>query len=293
MISPIASPYLVPFDGSFVLASQPTKPPSDVPPKGQLKAALKMAVGRFDALQRRLYAANKHSVLLIFQALDAAGKDSTIRAVTSGVNPAGFQVNSFKSPSSEELDHDFLWRTAKRLPERGRIGIFNRSYYEEVLVVRVHPEFLAGQCVTPPADLGDLWTQRYESIRAHEKHLADNGYLILKFWLNISKEEQANRFISRISDKRKNWKFSAGDLKERACWDAYMEAFQDALAATSRPWAPWYAIPADSKPFMRLQVADLIVAALDRLAPSYPVLDSEEAAGLEGYAVQLRAELGS
>ena len=292
MISPIASPYLVPFDGSFVLADQPTSPPSNVPLKGQLKDALKMAVERFDALQRRLYAADKHSVLLIFQALDAAGKDSTIRAVTSGVNPTGFQVSSFKAPSSEELDHDFLWRTAKRLPERGRIGIFNRSYYEEVLVVRVHPEFLAGQSVTPPADLGELWAQRYESIRAHEKHLAENGCLVLKFWLNISKEEQANRFLSRISDKRKNWKFSAGDLKERACWDAYMAAFQDALAATSCPWAPWYAIPADSKPFMRLQVAELVVAALERLGPSYPVLDAEEAAGLEGYATQLRAELG-
>lgn len=293
MIDPVASPYLVPFDGSFDLSSAPTAPPVGTPEKGALKSALRGQVKLFDALQRRLYAEDKHSVLLVFQALDAAGKDSTIRAVTRGLNPAGFQISSFKAPSDEELDHDFLWRTAKRLPERGRVGVFNRSYYEEVLVVRVHPGYLKGQRVPVPADLSQLWEQRYESIRSHEKHLADNGTLILKFWLNISRDVQAQRFISRIENQEKNWKFSDGDLKERALWEDYMEAFQDALSATSRPWAPWYAIPADNKPSMRLTVAELIVAALTRLGPRYPVLDAEEAAALPGFAEQLRAELGS
>ncbi|MDP6944242.1 MAG: polyphosphate kinase 2 family protein, partial [Myxococcota bacterium] len=172
MIDPIASPFLVPFDGRFDLAARPTTPPGDPGARAELKKALRKTIDRFDKLQRRLYAANKHAVLLVFQALDAAGKDSTIRAVTRGVNPAGFQVTSFKAPSSEERDHDFLWRSARRLPERGRIGVFNRSYYEEVLVVRVHPEFLAGQRIDLPDDPRTLWQARYASIRSHEKHLA-------------------------------------------------------------------------------------------------------------------------
>jgi PPK2 family polyphosphate:nucleotide phosphotransferase len=291
MIDAIPSRFLVPFDGSFEVASVRTRPELCLPKK-TAKAALAEQIGLFDGLQRRLRAADKHSVLLIFQALDAAGKDSTIRAVTRGVDPAGFQVSAFKAPSAEERDHDFLWRSARRLPERGRIGIFNRSYYEEVLVVRVHPGFLAGQRITPPDDLGDLWTQRYASIRSHEKHLAENGTLILKFWLNVSRDEQARRFLSRIDESRKQWKFSVGDLAERALWGDYMAAFEDALKATSRPWAPWYAIPADHKPTMRLEVARIIVAALGALDPQYPSLSPNELADLPRYAAQLRAELG-
>jgi PPK2 family polyphosphate:nucleotide phosphotransferase len=245
-----------------------------------------------DGLQRRLFAAKKNSVLLIFQALDAGGKDGTIRAITRGIDSAGVQVSSFKAPSAEERRHDFLWRCAGRLPERGQIGVFNRSYYEEVLVVRVHPEFLEGQQVERPDRLSDLWEQRYESIRTHEKHLAQNGTLILKFWLNVSRDEQARRFLSRIDKPEKRWKFSARDLEERACWPAYMTAFEDALRATSRPWAPWYAIPADHKPSLRAEVAKTVVSALDALNPEYPVLPKEQADELPGYAGQLRTELG-
>jgi len=219
--------------------------------------------------------------------MDAAGKDSTIRSVFTGVNPAGFQVFSSKQPSALELDHDFLWRTAKRLPERGRIGVFNRSYYEEVLVVRVHPEYLRGQRL-PDAAFGErFWQQRYQSIRTHEKHLAVNGTLVLKFFLNVSKTEQKERFLSRIARPHKNWKFSSGDVDERAHWDAYMAAYEDALNATSRPWAPWYAIPADDKPFMRLEVARTIAANLRSLNLAYPAPTAKQLASLEEAKIRL------
>jgi PPK2 family polyphosphate:nucleotide phosphotransferase len=208
--------------------------------------------------------------------MDAAGKDSTIRAVMSGVDPAGCQVFSFKQPSSEELDHDFLWRTAKSLPQRGRIGIFNRSYYEETLVVRVHPEYLGGQKLPREINLDDLWQERFESIRDHEKHLARNGTVILKFWLNVSQQEQHKRFLSRLDDKRKNWKFSAGDIAESKLWPDYMHAYEQTLNATSRPWAPWYAIPADDKPYMRLQVAEIIVDSLKKLQLKYPEVSGRQ-----------------
>ena len=224
-------------------------------------------------LQRVLYADNRYAVLLIFQAMDAAGKDGTIRAVMAGVDPTGCQVYAFKQPSSEELDHDFLWRTACRLPERGRIGIFNRSYYEEVLVVRVHPGFLAPQRLPGSVDLPTLWSARFDSIRDHERHLARNGVVILKFWLNVSRAEQGERFLSRLEDKRKYWKFSPADVEERGHWDAYMEAYEDALRATSRPWAPWYAIPADDKHYMRMVVAETIVRTLRGLDLEYPKVD--------------------
>jgi PPK2 family polyphosphate:nucleotide phosphotransferase len=231
-----------------------------------------------------LYAHDRYSVLLIFQALDAAGKDSTIRKVLTGVNPAGFQVFSFKAPGAEELDHDFLWRTARRLPERGRIGVFNRSYYEEVLVVRVHPEFIRGQkefirgqkLPDPPGDMQAFWNDRYASIVDHEAHLARAGTVVLKFWLNVSKDEQKARFLSRLDEPEKNWKFSVGDVKERGHWDEYMQAYDQMLKATSRPWAPWYAIPADDKPFMRRTVADLIVQNLQSLDMDYPQVDPKE-----------------
>jgi PPK2 family polyphosphate:nucleotide phosphotransferase len=276
----IDSPYRVPFDESFRVPGAATVPPADAPDKKGAKQALKQSVGRLEDLQRMLYAQDRISVLLVFQAMDAAGKDSTIRAVMTGINPAGCQVYSFKQPSREELDHDFLWRTTNRLPERGRIGIFNRSYYEEVLVVRVHPEWLEAQRLPHRSNLDTLWPERYEAIAAHELHLAQAGTLVLKFWLNVSREEQSRRFLSRIDEPTKNWKFSKHDVEERQHWDAYMSAYEDALNATSKPWAPWYAIPADNKPFMRATVAAIIVQNLERLGLSYPTLDPEGLARL-------------
>jgi PPK2 family polyphosphate:nucleotide phosphotransferase len=299
------TPYLVPFDGSFRVADADAERPDDAPDKKTRKARLADANEELDTLQRVLYAENRWSLLVVFQALDAAGKDGTIRAVFEGVNPAGCQVHSFKQPSAQELDHDFLWRTAVRLPERGRIGVFNRSYYEEVLVVRVHPEYLEGQqlpglsgngsddvgseaskpSAAPLRSANDLptefWQHRFESIRDHELHLARNGTAILKFWLNVSKDEQRERFLSRLNEPEKHWKFSVGDVREREHWDAYMHAYESALAATSRSWAPWYAIPADSKSYMRMVVSETIVAALQSLGLAYPTVDDEARARFE------------
>jgi PPK2 family polyphosphate:nucleotide phosphotransferase len=280
MLRAMEHPGLVPFDGDFRLSEAPTFVES-VASKKSYKKRLKKLVNELADLQHRLYAADKHAVLLVFQAMDAAGKDSTIRAVMSGVNPAGCQVFSFKQPSAEELDHDFLWRSAKRLPQRGRIGVFNRSYYEETLVVRVHPEYLDGQKLPQPVNLDELWQERFESIRDHEKHLARNGTIVLKFWLNVSREEQHKRFLSRLDDQRKNWKFSAGDLAESALWGDYMHAYEQALNATSRPWAPWYAIPADDKPFMRLQVAEIVVETLKKLNLQYPEVSEKQLAKMQ------------
>jgi len=269
MFEAVKNPCLVPFNGDFNLSEASTLVKT-VPDDKKYKKRLGKLVDQLDDLQRRLYASDKHSVLLVFQAMDAAGKDSTIRAVMSGVDPTGCQVFSFKQPSSEELDHDFLWRTAKSLPQRGRIGVFNRSYYEEVLVVRVHPEYLGGQKLPFKVELDELWQQRYESIRDHEKHLARNGTVVIKFWLNVSRDEQRKRFLSRLDEPQKNWKFSAGDVDESALWKDYMNAYEQALNATSRPWAPWYAIPADDKPYARLQVAEIVVESLKRLDLQYP-----------------------
>jgi len=281
MFEAIENELLVPFDGSFKLSKVSCKPPKKAPGKKKAKRMLADKIDELRDLQRVLYASDHHSVLLVFQAMDAAGKDGTIRAVMSGVNPAGCQVYSFKQPSSEELDHDFLWRTAKCLPERGRIGIFNRSYYEEVLVVRVHPGILDNQRLPfRPDSLDDLFDQRLESIRDHEKHLARNGTVIIKFWLNVSRDEQKARFLKRIDDPSRNWKFAMSDVKERGHWDAYMDAYQDALNKTSRSWAPWYAIPADDKPYMRLRVAEIVVDTLKSLPIQYPTLGDEEMAKL-------------
>lgn len=275
--SPPGSRFLVPFDGSFDLESSPTAPkPDEAGDKPVLKKRLDALVQDIAGLQKRLYASDRYALLLVFQAMDAAGKDSTIRAVTTGVNPAGFQVFSFKAPSKQELDHDFLWRTAVRLPERGRIGVFNRSYYEEVLVVRVHPEFLEGQRLPGVPDPDSLWDERFQSIRDHELHLARNGTVILKFWLNVSRRQQARRFLRRLDRPDKQWKFQSGDLAERERWDDYMNAYQDALAATSRPWAPWYAIPADDKPFMRSEVARIVRDRLEALDLRFPELPRKE-----------------
>ena len=288
MFTPAPSPYLVPFDGSFRVADLETKPPANHEKKKAMRRKLGEQTKRFAELQRLLYADDRFSVLLIFQAMDAAGKDSTIRAVLSGVNPAGFQVFSFKKPSAQELDHDFLWRSALALPERGRIGVFNRSYYEEVLVVRVHPEFLSGQRLPYRWEFGQLWKERFTSIRDHEAHLARNGTVVLKFWLNVSKDEQRDRFVERLQEPEKNWKFESKDVAERDFWNAYMAAYEDALAATSRPWAPWYAIPADHKPFMRCTVSDIVVRTLESLNLRYPDLDSGELRELD----RLKKKLG-
>ncbi|MCB1307431.1 MAG: hypothetical protein KDK30_04595 [Leptospiraceae bacterium] len=269
--------YLVPEDGKFKIKDSRTEPEND-PGKKKCKAELEELVEELHDLQRILYAHDHHSVLLIFQALDAAGKDSTIRAVMSGVNPAGCQVYSFKQPSAEELDHDFLWRCALRLPERGRIGIFNRSYYEEVLVVRVHPEFLENQRLPADVDWKNIWQHRFESIRNFEEHLARNGTIILKFWLHVSLAEQKQRFLDRLNTPEKNWKFSAGDVAEREHYKEYMHAFEEAINATSRPWAPWYAIPADDKPYMRMTVARIVVDALKSLGLNYPEVTADEKA---------------
>lgn len=278
MFEATKSPYLVPYDGTFQYKNAPTTPAKDVPNKKECKERLEELIEEIDELQQILYAHDHHALLLVFQAMDAAGKDSTIRAVLSGVNPAGCQVFSFKQPTPEELDHDFLWRTTRCLPERGRIGVFNRSYYEEVLVVRVHPEYLRYQKLPDKIDPETIWKKRFKSIRSYEKHLALNGTVILKFWLNVSKEEQKQRFLARIEEPEKNWKFSASDIQERKFWNTYMQAYQETLNATSRPWAPWYAIPADNKPYMRLTVAEIICKSLRSLKLKYPKIDETEKA---------------
>ncbi|NNF06098.1 MAG: polyphosphate kinase 2 family protein [Candidatus Eisenbacteria bacterium] len=289
MFRAVKSPYLVPTRSRFSASKAPTKPTRKVTTKESKERLEEMKEELYD-LQRKFYANDTFSLLLVFQAMDAAGKDSTIRHVFSGINPAGFQVFSFKKPSNEEVDHDFLWRTTKALPERGRIGIFNRSYYEEVLVVKVHPEFLNRQRLPFRSDKGTFWKSRYESILNHEEHLAKNGTIILKFWLNVSKEEQRQRFISRIEEPHKNWKFSEGDLEERKLWRKYMTAYGEMIRATSTRWAPWYSIPADNKPYMRATVAETVVKTLKSLKLSYPKITKERRQELLAFKDQLENE---
>ena len=242
------------------------------------EAVSKLAEGieELKKYQDMLYAHNTYSLLLIFQAMDAAGKDSTIKHVMSGINPQGCQVFSFKHPSAEELDHDYLWRYVKCLPERGRIGIFNRSYYEEVLVVRVHPEILAAQKLPPTTKSKHIWKQRFEEINNFEKYLVNNGTIVLKFFLNVSKAEQKKRFLDRINRPEKNWKFSSHDLRERGFWGDYMDAFEDVFRHTSTEWAPWYIIPADKKWFMRYVVSNIIVDKIKQLDLHYPKVSKEQ-----------------
>jgi PPK2 family polyphosphate:nucleotide phosphotransferase len=284
------SDFLVPFDGTFRIADAATKPGAKQ--KWNNKKRLRKSIKKLDVLQKALYAGDRRALLLIFQGMDAAGKDSTVRAVMEGINPAGCQVYSFKRPSSLELDHDFLWRTSRAMPERGRIGIFNRSQYEEVLVVRVHPEILDGQQLPTTVNRETIWEERYESIRDQEKHLARNGTMIVKFWLNVSKDKQKERFLDRLNSKDKQWKFNPGDLKERGFWDDYMRAFEDALNATSRSWAPWYAIPADNKPYMRACVAEIIVAALSEIGLKYPQPSAEDRAQFDASREALSGPTG-
>jgi PPK2 family polyphosphate:nucleotide phosphotransferase len=238
--------------------------------KEKAEKALAKGVERLAALQEKLYAQDKWAVLLIFQAMDAAGKDGAIKHVMSGINPQGCQVYSFKAPTSEELDHDFLWRTAKSLPERGRIGIFNRSYYEEVLVVRVHPEILEKQKMPRKLVTKRIWKERYEDIVAHERYLNRNGVVIRKFFLNVSKAEQKRRFLERLDKQEKNWKFSSADAKERGHWKEYMAAYEDLIRETSSPHSPWIVVPADKKWFARLVVAAAVAEAMEELDLEFP-----------------------
>jgi PPK2 family polyphosphate:nucleotide phosphotransferase len=265
----------VPYDGKFKADDFTTEPPKGSGSEAKLEAGLAKSVEALDGLQRRLFADRRWALLTVFQAMDAAGKDSTIRKVFSGVNPAGFRVHAFGRPSEGELRHDFLQRVSTQLPERGQIGIFNRSHYEEVLVVRVNPAALAAQNL-PETGGKDFWEGRFESIREFEEHLARNGTVIVKFWLNVSRQAQKKRLLERIEDPEKNWKFRLGDLEDRARWDDYLAAYQDLLRATSRPYAPWFAIPADDKDYMRAAVAKILVETLERLDPQFPTLDAAQ-----------------
>jgi PPK2 family polyphosphate:nucleotide phosphotransferase len=241
-------------------------------------------------LQEKLWAQDRWAVLIIFQAMDAAGKDGAIKHVMSGVNPQGCEVTSFKAPSAEELDHDFLWRCAKRLPERGRIGIFNRSYYEETLVVRVHQNFLAGQKLPENLKTKNIWKRRFRDITHFERYLTHNGILVLKFFLHVSKEEQQKRFLERIDDASKNWKFSLNDVREREHWDDYMDAYEQTIRHTASKYAPWYVVPADNKWFTRLVVAAAIVENMSALDLEFPKLDKEQLEALQAAKQSLAAD---
>lgn len=288
------SPYR--FDGSrpFVIADQPNLVESHYDGKKEYRKRLREFQDEIDVLQNTMYAQDRYGMLLIFQAMDAAGKDGTIRHIMYGVNPHGIDVNAFKAPTSHELDHDFMWRTTRKVPQRGTIGIFNRSYYEEVLVVKVHPEILTKYQRVPAEHISDLeqvWQQRYADMRNLEAYMHRNGIPVVKFFLNLSKDEQARRFLDRIERQEKNWKFSGGDVKERAFWDDYMVAYETAINETARPHAPWYVIPADDKKNMRLMVAQAILDEIGRLDLAYPTLPKEQVDKLNSYAKKLRSEL--
>ena len=244
--------------------------------KEEAVTELELGIESLRRMQEKLYAENRWALLLIFQAMDAAGKDSTIKHVMSGINPQGCQVSSFKSPSTEELDHDFLWRTNRWLPERGRIGIFNRSYYEEMLIVRVHRELLERQKLPPRLVTEHIWQERFEDVTAFERYLTRNGVVVRKFFLHVSKDEQKKRFLERINNPSKNWKFTMADVREREYWDQYMEAYEDVIRNTAAKHAPWYAVPADNKWFTRLVVAAAVIDALDELELEFPKVDKEQ-----------------
>jgi len=276
----------------FKLKDYETKASFDLGEEGKtlVNETLQLGVEALSAMQDILYAQDKWSLLLIFQAMDAAGKDGAIKHVMSGVNPQGCQVSSFKAPSSEELDHDFLWRCQKHLPERGRIGIFNRSYYEEVLVVRVHEQILKGQKLPEKLITKDIWEDRFQDIRNFEKYLNRNGTVVIKFFLNVSKKEQKERFIERVDDPDKNWKFSAADAKERGFWDDYMFAYEELIKNTSTEKSPWYVIPADNKSYARIAIASAIINALDEMELEYPTVSAEKLAELQAVKKALLEE---
>ncbi|UPZ16660.1 polyphosphate kinase 2 family protein [Flavobacterium humidisoli] len=271
--------YCVGDNKNFTLKDKPTSYLGEVN-NISVRKTLKMGIKALAAMQDILYAQDKWSVLIIFQAMDAAGKDGAIKHVMSGINPQGCQVSSFKGPSSEELDHDYLWRCQKHLPERGRIGIFNRSYYEEVLVVRVHEQILKGQKIPEKLINENIWENRFEDIRNFEKYLNRNGTVVIKFFLNVSKEEQKRRFIERVDNPDKNWKFSAADAKERGYWNDYMHAYEELIKNTSTKKSPWYVIPADDKSYARIAIASAIIHALDEMDLEYPKVSAEKIAEL-------------
>ena len=275
--------YCVGNGNDFRLEDYETKASFNLNKEGKflVNETLEIGVEALAAMQDILYAQDKWSLLVIFQAMDAAGKDGAIKHVMSGVNPQGCQVSSFKAPSSEELDHDFLWRCQKLLPERGRIGIFNRSYYEEVLVVRVHEAILKGQKLPEKLITTAIWEERFEDIRNFEKYLNRNGTVVIKIFLNVSKDEQKERFIERIDDPDKNWKFSAGDVKERGYWKDYMHAYEELIKNTSTDKSPWYVIPADDKSYARIAIASAIITALDDMELEYPTVSPEKIADLK------------
>lgn len=283
------SNYLAKPNSKIDLGKYDTADTAGLKSKSEAKEHLEKNIERMFELQDRLYASDKYSLLLIFQAMDAAGKDSTIKHVMSGLNPQGTQVYSFKQPSKEELDHGYLWRVQKVAPERGRIGIFNRSHYEEVLIVKVH-DLLKQQQI--PAELidKDIWQERYKQISEYEKYLFKNGTVVLKFFLHVSKDEQKKRFLERIDDKAKNWKFSSSDVEERKFWGNYQKAYEEAISATSNIYAPWYIIPADKKWFTHLLVSDIIIDKLKSLNLEYPKLSKDQTAGLQKAKEALLAE---
>ena len=264
--------------------------PDVEPDKKDAQKKLQEYVAGIADLQNVLYADNRWSLLLVFQAMDAAGKDSTIKNLLSGVNPQGCEVYSFKRPSEEELGHDFLWRTSKCLPQRGNIGVFNRSYYEETLVVRVHPTILDGQHLPKACLTENIWDERFEDIRHFEKHMERNGTKVLKFFLHISLEEQKKRFLERLDNPAKNWKFESADLEERKFWNEYMHAYEETIKNTASEAGPWYVIPGNDKPYARLAVADAVLQTLQSLDLSYPTLEKEEQKNLAGYKTQLELE---
>ncbi len=286
-------PFRVREDETITLKHRPTRVDPFYASEEDYGTQLAGQTHALDQLQQRLYAANTHAVLLIFQAMDAAGKDGVIRHVMSGINPQGCQVFSYKHPSPQELDHDFLWRCTRDLPERGRIGIFNRSYYEEVLIVRVHPEILRSESLPKvPDDLKDVWRRRYRSIKNLERHLHSSGTQVVKFFLHLSKEEQRDRFLARIEEPQKNWKFNAGDIKERTFWDDYMNAYEHCLSATSTKHAPWHIVPADDKRNARLIVSQIVVDTLSRLKSRFPKTDAVRQKELEAIRAELLQEKG-
>jgi PPK2 family polyphosphate:nucleotide phosphotransferase len=274
--SKISKTYRIESGKGFKLKDFDPASTAQVHSKEHAQELLVKGISEMTEFQDKLYAQGRWALLLIFQAMDAAGKDSTIKHVMSGVNPQGCQVFSFKQPSSEDLNHDFLWRTTKCLPERGHIGIFNRSYYEEVLVVRVHPEILKNERIPEELLTKDIWQQRFDDISCFEHYLANNGVVVRKFFLNVSKKEQKRRFLERLENPEKNWKFSAADVKERQCWDDYMNAYEEMIAATSTKRSPWYVIPADNKWYTRLVVAAAIVDTLKELKLDYPKVPAEK-----------------
>jgi len=274
--SKLAKPYRVGDGDKFRLKDFDAQDTGEFKSKEEAKGLLEKSVAHIEELQDKLYAQDRWCLLLIFQAMDAAGKDGAIKHVMSGINPQGCQVYSFKAPSNEELDHDYLWRTTRNLPERGRIGIFNRSYYEEVLVVRVHPDVLEHEKIPAELRSKDTWKERFQDICSFERYLSRNGTVIRKFFLNVSKKEQKRRFLARLQEPEKNWKFSPEDVREREHWDDYMQAYEDMIRNTATKHAPWYVVPADNKWLTRLVVAAAIVETLDGLKLSYPEVDPQK-----------------